>query len=465
MIQEIIPEIDESPLSYAHRLSRAAAVAKTPAEKQNYGQYFTSLNTAKFMASFSEFVFSGSIIRILDPGCGTAVLSCALIENLLTKFTNLSIELVCCEADPFVIPFAKQALEYLKLHVQKNGSTLDYKLFPEDFLSSRKNLFYSENANEPKYDIIISNPPFFKLPPGDDRKEIAQKVFGGQANIYSLFVYASVSLLKTGGELIFLIPRSFCSGSFFADFRKRIYDKLMFKNIHLYTSQEAVFEESGTLEDSIILKGILLHSIPENYEISISRNNTKNNYFNFNFSKTKNIIPLPASKDDEILFNEYAKCTTCLKTLGYKIAGGKALKTDIIKYSAGSLVDECNKALIIKKDGENKTEYIEVRCETAHLLIQNGNYIFLRRYNKTERERKISAFAYINKSPEIKYLCIDKQQLYISPASGLFSAEAILQITKALNCERLNRYLYIVYGNINLSPSEMENIPIPDLMQ
>ncbi|MBK7337651.1 MAG: methyltransferase, partial [Saprospirales bacterium] len=56
------------------------------------------MEIADFMAA--SCTLSGRSVRILDPGCGTAILSCALIEHLVEINPELSfIELVVYETD------------------------------------------------------------------------------------------------------------------------------------------------------------------------------------------------------------------------------------------------------------------------------------------------------------------------------------------------------------------------------
>ncbi|MDR1486412.1 MAG: N-6 DNA methylase [Deltaproteobacteria bacterium] len=55
--------------------------SKPKAERKSLGQFFTSKETARFMASLFN-IPSQSIIRILDPGAGSGILSAALIERM-----------------------------------------------------------------------------------------------------------------------------------------------------------------------------------------------------------------------------------------------------------------------------------------------------------------------------------------------------------------------------------------------
>ena len=52
------------------------------AERKAYGQFFTSRETAMFMADLFSMPVGKAEVSILDPGAGSGILSAALIERL-----------------------------------------------------------------------------------------------------------------------------------------------------------------------------------------------------------------------------------------------------------------------------------------------------------------------------------------------------------------------------------------------
>lgn len=74
-------------------ISFLAEMPKSVRKKK--GQFFTSLETARFMAEMFDTKDLPSGISILDPGCGSGILSAALIERLQNEGSIKSISLVC----------------------------------------------------------------------------------------------------------------------------------------------------------------------------------------------------------------------------------------------------------------------------------------------------------------------------------------------------------------------------------
>lgn len=78
-------------------------IEKMPKQlRKQYGQFFTSKETAIYMAKMFD-VPEKEEIYILDPGAGTGILTCALIEELERQGTTAAIHLTCYENDEQVL--------------------------------------------------------------------------------------------------------------------------------------------------------------------------------------------------------------------------------------------------------------------------------------------------------------------------------------------------------------------------
>ena len=82
--------------------------------RKKKGQFFTSRETAAFMASLFDTENLSGTVTALDPGAGTGILSAALIDRLVCENRVSDIQLVCYENDSDVLPLLRENLEYLK---------------------------------------------------------------------------------------------------------------------------------------------------------------------------------------------------------------------------------------------------------------------------------------------------------------------------------------------------------------
>src|SRR5690606_26248786 len=98
----------------------------------------------------------------------------------------------------------------------------------------------------PAVDLVISNPPYFKLSPKDER--------GGDApNIYARFMEVAAKLLRDDGQLCFVIPRSYASGHYFRRCRRRFHHVMRLDYVHVFESRNAAFKTDNVLQENIIV--------------------------------------------------------------------------------------------------------------------------------------------------------------------------------------------------------------------
>lgn len=88
----------EQPSQFAERVGILYAQATAQKDKRTKGQFFTPNAISLFMGGLATPTYKKAI-SILDPGCGTANLSCALIEFLVEKSNLSDITLTLYETD------------------------------------------------------------------------------------------------------------------------------------------------------------------------------------------------------------------------------------------------------------------------------------------------------------------------------------------------------------------------------
>src|SRR4030067_1911174 len=206
---------NERPVVFSDFLGRNYSEQTIIDHKKQYGQYLTPIIVADFMSNLVT-KKNKEIITILDPGIGTGILACAVCEKAIDKIQNLKeINIIGYEVDKKIIPYANESLNYLKkwLYVKKVGC--NYKIINDDFIINNSNAFhqnallFNDCSHKNKFDIIVSNPPYFKINKNDIRSKAASKVVHGQPNVYSIFMALSAYLLDEDGDLIFITPRSY----------------------------------------------------------------------------------------------------------------------------------------------------------------------------------------------------------------------------------------------------------------
>ncbi len=91
-------------------------------ERKKYGQFFTSKETARFIAGLYTIPENLFKVRILDAGAGSGILSCALLERLERMASVQIIELTCYENDDNILGLLRENLHTYQTNSKKGHS-------------------------------------------------------------------------------------------------------------------------------------------------------------------------------------------------------------------------------------------------------------------------------------------------------------------------------------------------------
>ena len=487
----IEPLKTELPTDYADRMGVLYASDIKKAEKKSAGQFFTSGKIARFMGSLAK--TRKKNISILDPGCGTAILSCSLIEEIIRKDSSIeSIDLVLYETDSQLISYTQKVIDYLDEWLAAKKILFSYKLFNKDFILDNANVFNDEITLFPigdyqEFDYIISNPPYFKLSKDDIRTKISNKIVKGQPNIYAIFMGLASKLLNEKGQLIFIVPRSFTSGNYFRVFREYFFSNIQIKQIHLFVSRKDTFSRDNVLQELLILKGDSLLSNGYKKEIIISSSfgvsdidSPEIRIFDQNSLidlKTKEkIIHLPTNDYEVRVLNLFKSWNNKLRDFGIQISTGPVVAFRISKFieESDDIESKYFVPLIwlhnVKKmcfewpvNKSGKGQYIE-NCEgTKAVLVPNKNYVLLRRFSSKDDKSRLVAAPYMSEFEEFGVVGIENKVNYIYRPNGILESDEVIGLAALLNSKLFDTYFRTFNGNVNVSATELREMPFPSI--
>ncbi|HYG14712.1 MAG TPA: N-6 DNA methylase, partial [Bacteroidia bacterium] len=448
------PLTHELPSQFSERLGIFYSSLVPAKHKKDNGQFFTPLDIARFMSALSTQCYTEHV-KILDPGCGTAILSCCLIEHLSKSETVKTIDLTVYETDTSVNTYTRLSLEYIKTWLHEKNIELHFDIINRDFILDNINCFKDVDnlfgsPDKGLFDIVISNPPYFKLQKEDKRAVAAHKIVYGQPNIYSIFMYTAARLLKAGGELIFITPRSFSSGNYFRAFREEIFKLLQPKHIHLFGSRTDTFNRDSVLQETLILKGVKADNISLDDTILLSHSagvndifapQLKNHVLNdlVDFTSTEKIIHLPESDDDERIIKLFKSWNGTLNKYGIKISTGPVVSFRAVEhlhriYSNGTkhlvplyqLHNTAKMKFTWPLEKKEKPQYIVQSDKTKSLLLPNKDYIFLRRFSAKDDKSRLVATPYFSESVNEAFIGVENHLNYIYRPGGELSKIEII---------------------------------------
>lgn len=432
--------------------------------KKKFGQFFTDINIAKFMASLASINTKQQEINILDCGAGNGILSVSLLQKLDIANLPKSISLHLYEIDHDIIDSLRNNLEILQNNLQ--NIKLSFFIYTENFIM--------KDINE-KFDFIISNPPYFKLSKESNEASKMSHVVYGQPNIYMLFMAKSIELLKDSGEMIFITPRSFTSGNYFKAFRCFLLNNGYFGHIHIFNTRKKHFKAESILQETIITK--IIKQQVDKVIISSSEDSNFHDYKEIRAEANliidahdpECIIKLPLDRNDVKILKAFYRSTQTLKSLGYTVSTGK-----VVTFRSKELIHNKNLQdtvpLIWMNNFKNKQlvhpldfgkeQYISTKNQ--NLLIDKSNYIIIKRFSSKEQNKRIN-IGYIIKD-QIPYtrIGLENHLNYLYRQDSEMSVDELIILSNFLDSELTDKYFRISNGNTQVNATELMNLPMPD---
>lgn len=213
--------------------------------KSELGQFMTSSTVARFMAS----LFSPSTLQtshLLDAGAGVGSLFCSFLDRVTSgSLTFKNVQVSAYEIDQNL---RKHLLQNLTNY--QGALALDVSVLPDDFIEAAVKLIQKK---EVRFTHAILNPPYKKISSVSQHRALLRQVGIETVNLYSAFVALTIELMATGGEIVAIIPRSFCNGPYYRPFRDLIFSKTAIKRIHLFESRNRAFKDDDVLQENIII--------------------------------------------------------------------------------------------------------------------------------------------------------------------------------------------------------------------
>jgi adenine-specific DNA-methyltransferase len=464
-------------------------IEKTSSQyRKKKGQYFTPKTISEFMIKQFNGINKKGEIRILDPGAGIGVFESAFCEYMKSQEKNIRAFFDLYENDDLLIPFLNLNMKLCQENMAENGFEISYKIFDEDFVLSNSPIFNDKldefNLRKDGYDFVIANPPYYKLRKESPHAVVMKSIIRGQINIYALFIALSGKLLKYGGQITVLTPRSYFSGLYFEKFRKWFFKRLKPTRIHIFESRK-VFKKYNVRQEMVILTAINSSKNPKNVIISTSSNEPdlkgslkvrKTSYEKIAIENNGKIfIRVPKSKLDEQIAEYLDKLGFKLDTLGLKASTGPVVPFRVKNYLLSEINNPDNSFPLVWMQNlrEGKVKWpiqlskkpiaIENKDGSNKLLVSSGNYVLIKRFSTKEGKRRINAYVVLDKFLNSDYIGIENHVNYIYRIKGKLTENEAYGIAALLNSTLYNRYFQITNGSTQVNASEINNIPLPSL--
>ncbi len=485
-IQQHSHQVSLSALADLCRIS--ANQRLNPKMKGALGQFMTGQPICTFMASLFNRVAGD--IRLLDPGCGVGSLSAAFIDKVLAEGKANSIFAELFEIESVMMPYLQDVVDSCKRESKKSGVSFDYAIHEQDFILNQavkveNSLLGDAGA---RFTHAILNPPYKKIGTEGVHRKALRYAGIETVNLYAGFVALAIKLLEDGGELVAIIPRSFCNGPYYQPFREVLLNETAIRHIHIFDSRNHAFAEDEVLQENVILhcikgekqQSVTITSSPcadfsydkKGKGITATDMTTRNVGIEkiVNPADSQKFIHIAANESEQRIVDSLSVFVSTLEDIGVQVSTGPVvdfrMKDDLRQepeHGAVPLIYPVHlKGEFTWPKVSKKPNAIHVSENSKSWLWQNeGWFVITRRFSSKEEKRRIVASLYDGSLPFASIGFENKLNVFHRNKLGV-DEELARGLYIYLNSTLLDKYYRQFGGHTQVNASDLKAIHYPD---
>lgn len=464
-----------------------------PKRRSALGQFMTATPIARFLASLFE-QFDGDVC-LLDPGAGVGSLTAAFVERLCHQENKpRSADLVCYEIEPLMIDYLQATLQAAAQQCSSAQIAAETHVYEQDFILShaengQTSMFDADPGSNHQYSHVIMNPPYKKISSASPHRAALRQAGIETSNLYTGFMFLAAQKLRPGGEMVAIIPRSFCNGPYFKPFRQQFLSMMALRHIHVFETRNTAFKD-----DEVLQENILIHAVkgaqPKNVTITTSRAGD----FEWDadaqecivHDMTRRVVAYESvvrPNDPEIFINiatndleqkiveRMSHFTETLAGLGLAISTGPVvdfrLKDDLRAVPEAGAVPLLYAAHFRSGDLEwpkqmKKPNAIRVSDNSRRWLWPNkGHFVLTKRFTSKEERRRVVASLYGSELPGDLIGFENHLNVFHENQSGMPQALA-RGLFVYLNCSLVDRYFRQFNGHTQVNATDLRSLRYPN---
>ena len=459
-------------LEIIDRLRREKSPMLDRAKRSQLGQFMTPYPVAQFMASLFTFREEEQV-TLLDAGAGMGALSSAFVQQL--KVQNLDPSKLLVEAFEVDDQLRIEIENLFACMAVTDGFT--YRIDGVDFIEEAAHrLLFGERRG---FDYAILNPPYKKIRSDSPHRSLLRSVGIETVNLYSAFVALAIRLLNPGGQLVAIIPRSFCNGPYYKSFREQIFEETAVRHIHLFEARDKAFQDDDVLQENVILaleKGTNQGDVVVSTSTDGKFSDLRTQKFTFERIKypddPEKFLHIPTS--DEPDFHEASDALqNSLPQLQLEVSTGPVVDFRVREHTFGTV--EVGTApllypghfdgstLVWPRIGWKKPNSIAVNEDTFRWLYPSGFYTLVRRFSSKEEKRRIRACVFDPEQlPDFDLIGFENHfNVFHFRKNGL-DRDVAFGLAVFLNSTAVDKYFRRMNGHTQVNATDLRRLRYPN---
>jgi adenine-specific DNA-methyltransferase len=429
-----------------------------PTKKGELGQFMTPSHIAEFMGSL--FDTPRKRVRLLDCGAGIGSLTISAVQKL-KEIESVDL----WEIDSIMREYLAQGIE--SLHVP-------FEIHPTDFIQDAVRNVVSKTGR--RFTHAILNPPYKKISTASKHRLLLRAAGIETVNLYTAFLALTILLMESDGQVVAIVPRSFCNGPYYKPFRKLMLQNCSIEHIHVFDSRSKAFKDDEVLQENVIFK-LKKDGVQSDVTISTSHDHNLTDYVARSVEFSEIVKPTDEEMFIHIPLGDQAADAGALFTCGLtelhlEVCTGPVVDfrlkdywlRDPTKNSVPLLYPHHFEAgQIVYPKEHKKPNALKRHPEVDKWLMPNGYYVVVKRFSSKEERRRVVAY---NIDPnEFKTEVIGFENhwnVFHFKKSGI---DRILSNGLAcfLNSTLLDEHFRIFSGHTQVNATDLRNMKYPTL--
>ncbi len=360
----------------------------------------TSTAIADFMASlFSRWPRS---VRLLDPGAGVGSLTESFVERFLTSASSgAALDADCYEIEPLLYSFLAEHLRGIGARCNARGHPFHGTIHDRDFIAEAS---FGIGMGAPRFTHAILNPPYKKINADSAHRKMLRQVGIEAVNLYTSFLGLAVLMVEEGGEIVAIVPRSFCNGTYYRPFREFLLERAALTHIHVFESRTRVFKDDAVLQENIVVR-LVRGAAQDAVNVSTSHDQSFSDHTIREIPFAEVVKPNDAERFIHIPFDPVADSgalfSHTLEDLGLEVSTGPVVDFRVKHHWLAEPAGRCAPLLYTHhfRGGQftwpathKKPNALRLNEDTRKWLMPRGYYVLTKRFSTKEERRRLVAF-------------------------------------------------------------------------
>lgn len=462
--------------------ARARWASSDDEHRAALGQFFTPSVVGRFMASLFA---PARRVRLLDPGAGVGSLTAAYVEAALDwRRPPAVIEVVAYEADARLLEGLRATLAACSAACGAAGVAFTSRVVSGDFLAaaaaSLEGGLFANGRIDP-FDAIIMNPPYRKVHAGSPERAVLRRAGVETSNLYSGFVALAARLLRAGGELVAITPRSFCNGPYFRPFRETFFAEMTLDRAHVFERRDRAFGDDDVLQENVIFHAVRDRRERRHVVVSTSdgpacpaiTTRRLRSEEVLDRSDPELVVRLPTGRTHRRVAGRVEGLPCALDDLRLAVSTGRVVDFRAREFLRGlpapgtvPLIypETFASGVVVWPKAQGRKPQAIVQCpDTESLLVDAGHYVLVKRFSAKEEPRRIVAAVYDPAVAPGQPAGFENHLNYFHrDGAGIPPATAI-GLATFLNSTLVDTYFRQESGHTQVNASDLRRLRYPSL--